>query len=312
MSFIYDYATWDSIKRFIDPNNFDNFVFDYDKEYFYKENNINKTDDGYWVGTVGHYDKSIKEEDKVTYRFNNLFFRSDHFKKIDSNEISILYSGCSWTYGSGMHEDLIWPTILSKKITGASVGVVNSFSVATPGASVFLSIKNVMAFIRNYGKPTYIFMNMPPIARDVRYDKKNNFFYSVIMGNGYFDMGKPNIFIDYIKQHTHEDSILKACEQIKLFEDYCNSSGIKLIWTFWHDADEKIYKDIKFDNIFYPDFNFKRYSLDTPGQEYYPNINTLPLWDLAQDKNHPGSCWNIDCAEKFYNEIVRRENEKNI
>jgi hypothetical protein len=309
MSFIYDYSTWQSMKRFIDPNNFDNFVFDYDKEYFYGK--LKQTHEGYWVGPNGPYDKATKEEDKVTYRFNNLFFRSDHFKTINPENISILYSGCSWTYGSGMYEDLIWPTLLSKKIAADIIGSIESFSVATPGASVFLSIKNIMSFIRNYGKPTYIFMNMPPIARDVRYDKKNNFFYSVVMGNGYFESGHPKIFLDYVKQHTHEDSILKACEQIKLFEDYCNSSGIKLIWTYWHDADDKVYKDIKFDNVFYPDFSFKRFSLDSPEEEYYPNINNIPLWDLAQDKHHPGSCWNIHCAEKFYSELVRRKNEKN-
>ncbi len=306
MKFLYSYETWGKILRYVDPNRLDNFTFDYESYHFYSDGRLKKTEDGYHIGPNGYYDPSIKKEDRVSYRFNNLFFRSRHFEKLNEKEVNILYSGCSWTYGSGMYEDFMWTKFLTEKIKGNGK-VVKDFNVALPGSSVFLAIKNVMSFIRQYGKPTYIFINMPPIARDMKYDKKNNFFYSVVMGSGYFESNHPKIYLEYIKSHNHEDSILKAVDQIKMLEDYCSEAGIKLIWTFWHQHDSGVYESIKFDNIFLPDFNFRPYVLDEDNnKEYYDNPNGLPLWELAQDRCHPGSAWNIKCADDFYSEIVRR------
>jgi hypothetical protein len=309
---MYDYSTWKSMIRFIDPNILDNHTFDYDKDSFYSDGRLKKNSDGYYVGPNGYYDKAVSEEEKVTYRFNNLFFRSDHFKKVEKDKVNILYSGCSWTYGSGMYEELTWPMLLSNKVKNYYSKDVNHFNVALPGASVFLSIKNIMAFIRNYGKPDYIFVNMPPIARDMKYDKKNNFFYSVVMGSGYFEGNYPKIYLEYIKNHSHEDSILKAVEQIKMLEDYCNESKIKLMWTYWHEADGMVYRDIKFDNIFFPISNFRNYVLpEDLNKSYYNNENNLPLWELAQDRHHPGSCWNIHCSEMFFDQFLRSTHENN-
>ncbi len=312
MNFLYNYNTWGSVIKYINPNTLDNYTFSYESDDFYKDGRLKKTDDGYYIGPNGWYDPSILKEDRVTYRFNNLFFRSNHFKKLNNKNINILYSGCSWTYGTGMHEELTWTNILSKNIQDINPDKqVESFNVALPGASIFLSIKNIMAFIRNYGTPEYIFINMPPIARDMRYDKKNNWFYSVVMGNGYFEGKYPDIYIDYIKQHNHEDSILKAVEQIKMLEDYCNASSIKLVWTYWHSSDKKVYDDIEFNNIFYPDLRFKQYLLkQEKNREYYPNNENKLLWELAQDGHHPGSCWNIHCAKEFLNELVRKKYEQ--
>lgn len=46
----------------------------------------------------------------ILYRANSRGFRCDHF----TDEPSLVFFGCSFTYGTGMHEDDIWPTRVSK------------------------------------------------------------------------------------------------------------------------------------------------------------------------------------------------------
>ncbi len=46
----------------------------------------------------------------INYRANRSGWRCDHF----TDEPSIVFFGCSFTYGVGMHEDDIWPTKVSK------------------------------------------------------------------------------------------------------------------------------------------------------------------------------------------------------
>jgi hypothetical protein len=73
-----------------------------------------------------------------------------------------------------------------------------------------------------------------------------------------------------------------------------------------------VYRDIKFDNIFFPISNFRNYVLpEDLNKSYYNNENNLPLWELAQDRHHPGSCWNIHCSEMFFDQFLRSTHENN-
>ena len=42
---------------------------------------------------------------EIKYRSNRLGFRSKELKKFDSNNINIIYSGCSNTWGEGVFEE---------------------------------------------------------------------------------------------------------------------------------------------------------------------------------------------------------------
>jgi len=163
-----------------------------------------------------------------------------------------------------------------------------------------------MSFIRLYGKPKYIFIVMPPIARDLKYDSKKQRFYPVLRGGNYFEGDYPKVFLEYVKEGKYEDDIMKAVNEIKLFEDYCNAAGIKLLWSYWYSYDEKIYKEYKFDNIIYQDPNFKMFA-DEDG--YYENTLGWPFWELAQDRQHSGTCWHNHVSNTFYDKV---KNDTNI
>lgn len=270
-----------------------NFFNSQDKEYFYRIEKFENTPYDY----------------EITYRINKNFFRSQNFKPLSSENINILYSGCSWTYGSGLPEDLTWTNTLSDLIQKNNIKNVESFNVSVQGGSIFLSIKNAMSFIRIYGKPTYIFMNFPSISRDLKFNKKDKNFYPVLFGPGYFEKdGYPKIFIEYMKNFVIEDNIMKNIEQIKMFEDFCNASGIKLLWTYWDKEDFVIYNSFDFNNKIDPDLNFKDCaSIYAKDRTYYENKTNALFWEVAQDGVHPGTCWSQKIANTFLKEMSDRK-----
>jgi hypothetical protein len=278
LDFLYTYSTWNKILDVVNPN------------------------------TILNPSPRVSLNSNIIYNLNSLNYRSREFETLDSGNINILFSGCSWTYGTGMHEELIWPQVLSNLIKEKTNNNVISYNLSTQGGSIFLVIKNIMEFIRVYGTPQYIFIKMPPIARDLRYDIKTSSYYSVLMGNSYFENDYPKVYLEYIKSHKHEDSILKAVDQIKLFEDYCNMAGIKMYWSFWHELDRKVFESIKFDNIVFPSNILYPYDKGFGSNEgRYKNVNDLPLWEIAEDKSHPGSAWHEYTANMFLEQVSNEE-----
>jgi hypothetical protein len=277
---IYNYETFNDIQSAVDPYTF--------TQYYPNMNAIQESENGYYK-----YYQIYSEESTVEYRLNNFLFRSNHFENINHNSTSILYSGCSLSYGTGLPEEYLWSSIISKKINKENL---QTFNLSVEGGSVFLTIKNIMTFIRKYGKPEYIFVIMPPIERNVRFDKKNKKFYNVIRGgDNYFNGDYPKVYIEYIKDHKTEDDIMLAVQYIKMFEDFCNHSGIKLTWTFWHIIDKPIYDGFKFDNLIFDEICFSLFA-----NEDSVNIEKIPYWGIAQDNLHPGYSWHYNIGNYLY------------
>ena len=273
------HKTWDTIKRYVDPYTFTKYsahtlpledIDGYFEYYYFGKNNI-----------------------RVINKLNSFLFRSKHFEDINKNYTSILYSGCSFSYGTAMPEDMIWSSLLNKKINSDNI---QHFNLSVEGGSVFLTIKNLMTFIRNYGRPNYIFIVMPPIERSIKFDRDNKRFYNVLRtSTNYFEDDFPKVYFNYIKNDKPEDDVMLAVQYIKMFEDYCNASGIKLVWTFWHVEDKKIYESIKFDNLIFNDICTNLFpNIDDV------NIESQPLWNKAEDDLHPGLFWHQNIANYFY------------
>jgi len=156
------------------------------------------------------------------------------------------------------------------------------------GGSVFLTIKNIMTFIRKYGKPNYICILMPPVERDLKFDRKSGKFYNVLRGGNYFNGDYPDVYLHYVKNDKQEDDALKVVNYIKLFEDYCNASNILLVWTYWHMYDADLYKEYSFDNIINLSSDF----------ELFPSN-----WAVAKDILHPGIDFHNFVSDLFYDKI---------
>lgn len=287
---MYSYSTWDAIKEAVNPHS-----IGYD---FHLQPN---TDEIYYPltpeNTYEYVSTCNNNHSEVKFTLNKLLFRTGNFTELTEGANTALYSGCSFTYGVGIPEEFLWTTLLTNKLE-----LEKQFNLGISGSSVFLTIKNLMSFIRMYGKPKYIFVVMPPIARDFKYDVKKERFYPVLRGGNYFEGDYPKAFLEYAKHGKYEDDIMKAVNEIKLFEDYCNAAGIKFVWTYWYAYDEPVYKEYKFDNIMYQDPNFKLFS-DENG--YYENTMGWPFWELAQDDLHLGTCWHNHVAETLYKVVAQ-------
>lgn len=225
----------------------------------------------------------LQDGPEIIYNLNSYGFRSKEFDTIKNDTISVLYGGCSVTFGSSMFEEFMWSNILTSKI-----GTTDSYNISYAGASIFSIVKNTMAFIRKYGKPNYLFICFPSITRNLYFNEEQDQFLNCFV----FPYTNPTKFEKkYIENFVIENSVLYSVEFIHMLESFCQESGIKLFWTTWNEDDDKIYSDI----------NFKSYIKIK--ENNLINDSDIPYWDIAKDMSHPGSKWNIGLANQFYDAV---------
>lgn len=274
-------------------------------------NSIYKDKDGYWISDFIHSGNS--EDDPkypVIYKINSDGFRSNHFKNIDGNP-SILFGGCSWTFGEGLPEDYTWTKLLTDKIE-KEVGIkLDYFNTGYMGSSIDLIIKNTMGFIRKYGKPTYIFLLFPDLARKTIFDENNSQYIKAFPNIHWLSENKKHAQRVYTIEHKRENNIYDNFNFIYLLEDYVKLSGIKLLWSTWGAGDYDLYKQYDFNNLIIEDRVDGKYfsAIHTKDSKdsYYNNINNLPYWGVAKDGAHPGTAWTHFISDLFFQRAKQHE-----
>lgn len=260
-----------------------------------------------WVAS-GNYAEDLNCP--VIYRINKDGFRSDHFKIIDEKNISILFGGCSWTFGEGLPEEYTWTKMLCNKISNKLNKKVDYFNTGYMGSSIDLIIKNTMAFIREYGKPNYIFLLLPDMARKTRFNKLTNDYYKAFPHPDWIAKEKSHAQKKYTLEYEFENNVYDSLNLLHLFEDYCSESNIKLLWGTWFSPEKYYYINSRFKYFIDQDDivkNFKEsLSIDSK-DEYYPNLKNLPYWRVAKDNCHPGTAWTHFIVEVFFQKGVERE-----
>lgn len=244
-----------------------------------------------YLGTF-QYHKLYKEsylesinQTEILYNLNSLGFRTDEFKKITND--TILYSGCSVTFGGELPEDHIWPYILNENINNK----YPSYNLAYNAASIHAIIKNIFSFINNYGKPKFIMLCLPQYTRDIYYDNTLNGFINAIKYKK-INYNLPDSLKNFSINRSDEDLLLHSITLISILEQYCNDTDIKLIWSTWFKDDEKIYKECGFNNFIEIDSIIKTNN----GKKY-------KYFDIARDGDHFGASWHINTAEHFLNAL---------
>lgn len=316
MEMFYDYKTFDDIKTFLDPLTIKNLDFkvQYSPDGYKKNGSIGDhyiDSDGYLISTIFYKEEyQITDDVPFNYKTNSHGFRSQHFKKLDNNDINILYSGCSWTFGEGLPYDFLWTTLLTNKIKNYHKDKnVEEFNIGGMGSSIHLIVRNIMSFVRNYGTPDYIFINFPDIARNIMFDDVLKRYINVYFASRHLESKMEKTQLKYTKNYSHEDSVLIASDFINMLESFCESSGIKLIWTTWAYNDVPLYRQLSFKYFMDTDTEFEQYRIVGDKQkktEYYKNTLNYPYWRIARDNNHPGTCWTNHSSGEFYNEFIKR------
>ena len=93
-----------------------------------------------WMDNEERYDKDIANGIKHTYKKDDFYydinangFRCDDFDTMDFTKKSIIYLGCSNTFGIALPEEHCWPTIVHNKIQEEHNTTYNYINLGVPG-----------------------------------------------------------------------------------------------------------------------------------------------------------------------------------
>lgn len=235
---------------------------------------------------------------EIEYRWNRSGFRSQHFENFNSNDTNILFSGCSWTFGDGLPDNMVWRSLLTNEIQNKFPDKnVQQYNLANGGDSIPLIFKNVLAFLRKYDGVDYVYILLPGFDRQVCLDYKINNgnvgFRKVV----YVSPEDSHIFnIPSVKKFAEtyvlEESLYMVLPLIRAIEDICQLKGIKLFWGSWLAHDQDVYKDFNFNNyVEIPIWEYYYSREQTVDKEYYK---------IAGDGSHPGLKHMMEISDAFY------------
>lgn len=196
-------------------------------------------------------DKDYDQDDSVRYYFNSLGYRSDEFTKFHDGE-HILFAGCSETEGMGGNLDSCWSHMVYRKLSETKK-ISGFFNLSRGGWGHDLIIANIMQYINTYGKPNKIYILFPNLSRDFEWQGWDNEeeCYDHKAKSPYYYL-KDTKFADgtiKLRQGLKEqrEQIIKFINLVKLFEEYCISNSIDLIWSTYSIPDGENYKNL---NVF--------------------------------------------------------------
>jgi hypothetical protein len=195
------------------------------------------------------------------YSFNSDGYRSPEF----SSDIDLLLSGCSYTVGMGVPEELSWG------VSAATFLGLSYNNLAVSGRSAYFTVKNTFAYIKKYGNPKAIFLMLPDFHRgyfpsspmllrstqtvkrsDVNIVKTanislNDYSYSAIYdtNDGPSMSKRPHLIEEVL---SPEAIYFFTLQQIHALEMYCGVAGIDLLWSTWDSGLEKVFESARAEN----------------------------------------------------------------
>ncbi len=211
---------------------------------------------------VYHIGSEYYSPDLYTYMHNSRGFRSVEF----SSKNSILTAGCSYTYGSGLPFEYIWPQLLQKKILDKQVA-----NLSYPGASIEQLIYYLFQYFKQIGNPEMIICNFPDFFRfnTVTKDLYLIQYYTNIHENTYYTKE----FKKSIKESfgSEASGLYTNVQLILMLEQYCESNNIKLIWSTWESISaNKIYQELDIPDLsLYLKSTFRYYHTDLSSREFH-------------------------------------------
>jgi hypothetical protein len=191
------------------------------------------------------------QDPSVRYYFNSLGYRSDEFTKVHEGE-HVLFAGCSETEGMGGDLESCWSYMTYKKLSETQK-LSGFFNLSRGGWGHDVIIPNIIEYINTYGKPNKIYMLLPNLSRGFVWNGSLNQeeLYYHTQKTPYFFLkdvtlldGKTRPRQTLKEQRT---SIVNFINLVKLFEEYCISNSIDLVWSTYSIPDGENYKNL---NIF--------------------------------------------------------------
>jgi hypothetical protein len=273
------------------------------------------------IHRIGSSEEIYNEEVYFNYKLNSDGFRSQHFKKLNKEDINILYAGCSFTFGEGLPEEYTYPYKLSEKIKNLFPKKnVQSFNVGRGGSSIHEIVRMCFSFFENYGNPDYLFITLPDVDRMITFiDQEHRYIKMIPTADNFGFKGNKQV-MKIMDSFIRENNWLIYHDLMKMLEAYCETNKIKLIWDSWH-PDDAFYGAIIWSQINYkyyvsPEKRFNQLvaplKFNKNVDEFEPNINNLPYWYCGRDGEHPGILWTTYQSNLFFKEVLKYYEEDNI
>lgn len=281
-------------------------------------------------------------KDGKEWNLNGYGFRSPQFKK----NVDFLFAGCSITQGVGLDQEYLWHEQFISKIGGSYA------SVAFSGDSISGQILKIFSYIKKFGNPKNIICLFPNFDRFLMYNNKNllasNIFFRDYKENIYNDMvlkeknitkamnyfyqlfktssdindssGRPSYFKTPLSSNdviTQELSHMYSAQMINMLSQYCDTAGIKFMWSTWDEPSAELIKYLKNDLYFkeYVDMDLMKWSknfkieIDEFEIDCHTDFKNHPDFNFASDRDkgiehsHHGIHRHMHYAENFLNKF---------
>jgi len=180
----------------------------------------------------------------MTYSMNSKGYRSEEL----SASTELVYSGCSYTFATGLEDKYIWGNQLAD-----SLGMSRS-NLGQEGWSTQAIVKNLFSYFEEYGHPKVLVCLFPDLQRmstalnpfvlrqygksDPRYETEEMFQYTP----SHTHLREYDISLrpKYSKiPHSWEDvipvemPIMMSFHYLQMLIQYCKAANIKFYWSTW-------------------------------------------------------------------------------
>jgi hypothetical protein len=223
---------------------------------------------------------------------NSKGYRSDEFKTEHSGK-HVLFSGCSYTFGSGVLLEEIWAKKVYNFINEKEL-CSGFFNLGVSASSIFNQISDIFKYCKTYGNPDAIFLNFPNLNRMYIYDITDQSFHEG----------------DYDDSSLHIFKII-AYQQYMMLNHYCNVNNIKLYSFSWDNQNKRALKGFKesLTNLktFY---EYKNKDQAEHVLNFIDKNKNDKYAELARDNTHRGTAYHDHWANFIYEKYVN-DNSRN-
>lgn len=242
------------------------------------------------------------DDQKVIYKLNNHLFRSDEFLSNHNNQKHALFVGCSETFGVGAQEGTVWTNYVYDALNEHSE-FSGHFVMGHPGQGLDLYMHNMFVYFEKFGCPDYIFMWLPNIERNIRYDEGR---FKTILHSPHREHEILNEFdleshVDNFKKDTFMDALFKKDEKALKYKFFSNKDydGKGFVWDQIAgkiDDSSKLQQSMNREEYLTQLFKFRE--IMTYLEKFCEAKNIKLYWQLNRSLEEKYIIW-MDCFNRF-------------
>lgn len=233
---------------------------------------------------------NLYSQSDIEYSYNKWGFRCDDFDL--SSELPILFTGCSFTEGTGLPIDQIWSYRLVEKIRNHTGKNIPYWSLSQNAAGLDAIAGALYWFKRKFNHSIkYIVCLWPGFSRR-EFSFKNAMIQYWMGSNQHYTPDAKVVDPVFADEHFAKYQSIRS---LMLIDSQREIYGAKLIFSMW-SIDSNPSNDQNLVKETFPDF----VNIEYPNPELY-NIN------LARDNSHPGPNQHREICNSFWNNYFSRE-----